>query len=547
MRRRTLPFFLLLLAMFTQMAASQDAKTAGTEDSLAAADQLYRTGKLEEASQRYEALLSANPRNFHARTKLMEVRLVQQRVDDAYELGKAGMALPAHTAEMLTAMGDVQFRRGEMADAEENYLHAIRVHAPGVGAQLGLNRLYRAYSMYRMAYDQLKMAHEIAPQDTEVQREWAYLLPRKERLKFLDEYLASPHPDDAESTQWMKEYADFLRATASRPAHSCRLVNKVEKTQTPLQSLMQDSTHLRGFGLMVKLNDRGYRMLLDTGASGIIVGRKAVEHAGLEKIARESIGGIGDKGEQSGYTAVAKHIRIGELEFEDCVVEVSDRTSVGGEDGLIGADVFDSYLVDIDGPGRMLRLSALPKRPDETARATALHTDDENAGAMENVGGDGNNDAPAELPRDRYVAPEMASWTRVVRFGHDLLIPTRVNDLPSMFFIIDTGSFDNTMGTSAARKVSKVYQDDTITVKGLSGEVNKVYTVNKATLQFSRFRQENENVVTYDLSNLSKSEGTEISGFLGFEMLRMLELKIDYRDGLVDFSYDPKRISPFAP
>jgi hypothetical protein len=28
---------------------------------------------------------------------------------------------------------------------------------------------------------------------------------------------------------------------------------------------------------------------------------------------------------------------------------------------------------------------------------------------------------------------------------------------------------------------------------------------------------------------------------LGFAMLRMLDLKIDYRDGLVNFTYDAKR------
>jgi hypothetical protein len=36
--------------------------------------------------------------------------------------------------------------------------------------------------------------------------------------------------------------------------------------------------------------------------------------------------------------------------------------------------------------------------------------------------------------------------------------------------------------------------------------------------------------------------GTEVSGFLGFGMLRVLDLKLDYRDGLVDFEYDPKRL-----
>jgi len=29
---------------------------------------------------------------------------------------------------------------------------------------------------------------------------------------------------------------------------------------------------------------------------------------------------------------------------------------------------------------------------------------------------------------------------------------------------------------------------------------------------------------------------------LGFAMLRLLDIKIDYRDGLVEFTYDPNRI-----
>jgi predicted aspartyl protease len=45
------------------------------------------------------------------------------------------------------------------------------------------------------------------------------------------------------------------------------------------------------------------------------------------------------------------------------------------------------------------------------------------------------------------------------------------------------------------------------------------------------------NTVTFDLSTISGSEDTEISGLLGMNLLKMLEMKIDYRDGLVDFVY----------
>jgi hypothetical protein len=233
---------------------------------------------------------------------------------------------------------------------------------------------------------------------------------------------------------------------------------------------------------------------------------------------------------------VAKRIRIGELEFEDCMVQVSERRWITGEEGLIGADVFRSYLVDIDSPARKLRLSPLPQRPGEAAATTALN-------AAEDAGDDSET-GDAALPRNRYVAPEMENWTRVFRFGHQLLIPTRVNDSSQMLFVIDTGAFANTLSTNAARKSTKVYEDERRVVRGISGKVNRVYTANRAKLQFSHFQQENQDVVTFDLSKFSANTGIEISGALGFNLLRVLEMKIDYRDGLVDFVYDPKRLPP---
>ncbi|HEY4900542.1 MAG TPA: aspartyl protease family protein, partial [Terriglobales bacterium] len=148
------------------------------------------------------------------------------------------------------------------------------------------------------------------------------------------------------------------------------------------------------------------------------------------------------------------------------------------------------------------------------------------------------------LPKDRYVAPEMAKWARIYRVGHDLLMPTHVNDSKAMLFILDTGAFSNMMSTRAARSVAKVSSDATIKVKGLSGEVNKTYSADKATLQFANIRQPNQDMVAIDLTGLSKNLGIEVSGFLGFSTFRQLEMKIDYRDGLVEFIYDPSKLPP---
>jgi Aspartyl protease len=150
------------------------------------------------------------------------------------------------------------------------------------------------------------------------------------------------------------------------------------------------------------------------------------------------------------------------------------------------------------------------------------------------------------LPRDRYIAPEMANWTKVFRFGHTMLVPTSVNDSKAMLFGLDTGAFSNILSVRAGRQVSKVNSEERLRVQGVNGAVNKVYSSEKATLRFAHFQQSNLDIITLDLSNISRHTGTDISGFLGFAMLRQLEIELDYRDGLVDFKYDPKRVSPFV-
>ena len=553
---RRLCFALLLSSALWLLTAAQagDSQTAPANSALAAADQLYTTGKFAEAADSYQAILKTDPKLVAAQVGLIRSLLREQKVDDALAAATSALAAQPNSPPLLAAMGDVDFRLAQMPEAEAAYHKALQIDPKQVRAYLGLARLYRVYSLNRHAYDELQRAHELAPDDPEVQRAWFNQLPRKERIAAIESYLAGPHPDNAEETANLKRYLDFLKALVDKPVHACRLVTKVEQTDTKLEAMRRDPTHIFGYGLIVKLNGHDARLELDTGAGGIVIGRKFAEKAGLTRISEERYFGIGDKGEQSGYTALAEHIRVGELEFENCIVHVSDRASITSEDGLIGGNVFASYLIDIDIPDQKLRLSPLPKRPDEPETTPALKTEEEQGGsegkseveadqAPAETDAQKNASAPAvrRLPMDRYVAPEMAKWTPVFRFGHALLIPTHVNDSPSMLFMIDTGANVSMLSQRAAKQVTKISVDPYSKVKGLSGDVQNVYRASKATLVFGHLAQKNQDVVTVDLSSISRHLGTEVSGFLGFDTLRMLQLKIDYRDGLVDFVYDASR------
>ena len=555
--RSALSFF-VLLSFLKLVAFADETKSSVSTPELAAADQLYRAGKFAEAEASYQAILKTDSKLVPAQVGSVRAMLRQQKIDEAMDEVNKALAQQPNEAPLLAAKGDVLFRRGEMTDAEGSYLAAKRLDPKSVRAYLGLARLYRSYSLYRKAYDQLQTAHEIASDDIEVQRAWLNMLPRKERLAAMEAYLGGPHPDDEEETKWMTEYLAFLKATADKPVHACRLVSKVEQTETKLETMYGPDIHrMRGIGLSVRLNDRNVHLLLDTGAGGIMVNHRLAEKAGLTRIAALHFGGIGDKGLQSGYTAVADHIRIGELEFQDCVVSVSDKGSVADEDGLIGADVLGAYLIDIDLPGMRLKLSPLPKRPEDIVAPKSLNSEGEeqaNAEQKEESATEPTTQEPKtppptakparRLPKDRFIAPEMADWTKVFRFGHSILVPTSVNDSKAMLFGLDTGAFSNLLSVRAGRLVAKVNSEDRVQIHGLNGNVDKVYSSENATLRFGHFQQSNLGIITLDLSSVSRHTGTEVSGFLGFAMLRQLEVELDYRDGLVDFKYDPKRVNP---
>jgi hypothetical protein len=132
----------------------------------------------------------------------------------------------------------------------------------------------------------------------------------------------------------------------------------------------------------------------------------------------------------------------------------------------------------------------------------------------------------------------MQNYTRAYRFGPRLLIPTSVNDHPEELFELNSGMFDNTISQNAARESTNIYSNGRTYIQGINGR--KEVNLTEVSLAFAHFR-EKKTIVALDLTNVSNSAGTEISGMLGFGMLVMLDVKIDYRDGLVDFTYDPNR------
>ena len=492
---------------------------------MAAALKLYRTGKFDEAIAAYNAIVPAGGSEAAAAyAGLARVYLQRKDPADAYAAALKAVALTPDRAPAIVAMGEVHYRQGEIPEAEADFLKPLQACNLDARAYLGLNRIYRATLNWKRAKTNIDQAYKLDPGDPDIRRAYLATLGGAERIKALQEYLAGDTDDDAEGRDRLKNELTVLEGESDHPQSVCRLFTKVTSTETRLERLLSDPQHIRKYALAVKVNGVPSRLMLDTGAGGIVIDRKIAEKAGVKSIVEDKLGGIGDKGEASAYLGYADKIQIGELEFENCFVQVVSGRSVIGDDGLIGANVFSHFLVDVDMPNEKFKLSELPPIPNESTGEISL---------------DAHATGQRQL-HDRYVPPEMKDYTKIFLIGHALLIPTSVNSFPSKLFLIDTGSFDNTLSVATAKEVTKISQSE-VQVKGLSGNVKNVYSASKATLVFSHFKQDREDLLTFDLTHMSDSVGTEVSGVLGFAMLRMLDIKIDYRDGLVNFTYDKNR------
>ena len=530
-----------------------------------------------KAESLYRADLAAHPGDANATAGLVHTLMHEQKVQEAADMAQVSLAAKPGTPALITLRGEVEFRQGTPWLAAKSANESSNLDPCNPRTYLLLADLYRISSLYASARRALLTAHQLDPNDPEIRGEWMGTLPIKQRIPEIEAYLASPTGSDAEDLRHLHSYLEHLKKLADQPRKSCHLVSPVATTEIPFISLMYDANHLRAFGLDVKLNNHSSRLEIDTGAGGLVVSRSVARRAGLKPFSQSEVGGIGDEGNKPGYTAYADSIRIGNLEFQDCMVEVIDSNhGMEDQDGLIGMDVFSRFLVTLDYPMRKLALGPLPPRPgDVRSTATSLNTSEEDPddsvastaptnedpkdehaprrgdadaasdGSTKNSLGDGSKvSAPTPVahgPFDRYVAPEMKDYTRVYRIGHDLILPASVSGKSIKLFIMDTGAWATTISPQAAREVTKVHTESGMEVHGIGGKVDKLYSADKVTFNFANLSQETFGVVGFDTSKISKDVGLEISGFLGATTLRMLTIHIDYRDGLVKFDYNPNR------
>ena len=253
------------------------------------------------------------------------------------------------------------------------------------------------------------------------------------------------------------------------------------------------------------LNGKTAKLWLDTGASWLTISRKLASRIGARKLAEQSMEGTGEGKATKSYLAWVDKLTIGDLEFHDCIVHVSEQMFLEGTDGLTGTSFFSHNLVTFDFPRQKLIFNPLPPRSDN-ATDPEVHS--------QQPGSNG--------PMQMFI------------FGHLPLVNTWVDRKTTGLFVVDTGSNSSVLSQKMAAQIGKA-NGLKKQLAGMSG-AGASTQADHVVLQFSPTEQPAQDLFTASLRSISANLGTEVSGMLGIATLNRMKITINYRDGWIEFS-----------
>jgi tetratricopeptide (TPR) repeat protein len=494
--------FLWILVMGSYAAAGETSK----------AEDLISESKSTEAISEYLSITGHILESEEAHLSLLRSLLEKDDLKEAKEAGEKALKLFPISSSLHVLWGNVLFRMAKTKEAMESYLKAIQLDPKNCRGYLELAKLHSFNFSRKSARNMIFRAYECNPEDPEILSTYIDNISLEEQIPLFEKYFQSMNSNTAgEHNGAMDSRKSFSRWDDQRTWKTVNPPEKAEIKLTPIQPSGRDAPS--GYGISALIKGRKVDLLLDTGASDILITRKLADKLGLQIMGSALIKGIGDSGEQKGSVALVPTVKIGPIEFQDCIIRTMDREPAGGNaDGILGLEQFKHYLVTLNLPKNILELNPLPP-----------------------IKGQPFDDRSSWKDLDRTIPPELASYTKIGKLGHLLMIPVIVNRKKSGFFLLDSGASTHLVDRHFAEQVTNL-KSSYGSIRGLSGQA-KTFIAQNITLQLGRFQQENDGMYAIDLKDMSRHLGMEIAGVLGHPLLRQFAITIDYRDGLINFNY----------
>jgi hypothetical protein len=484
------------------------------------ADTAFLAADFSKAADLYRATLASKPEQTEAAVGLIHALLKQQKVLEAKDVVQTLIGDKPASADLLTLRGEVELRSGEPWTAAETAAASAKLDLCKPENLLLLSRLASLSSRNATALKLLSAAHQLDPADPAIRSAWLDSLPIAQRIPELESYLAVPEGDDAELVEERKAQLEQLKKWAEAERPPCTLATSARGTIIPFTSIRTQRGDESYGAFDLTVNQRNIRLSLDTsynarlpidGVSGLLILKGAADRMGLVPIFHNMVPGIGPQKPRAGYVAIAESIKIGDLEFRNCAVQVMEGPYWSDADGSISTNLLSDFLITINFPNHKISLQPLPALPP------------------------GNS---THGLTDRFVAPEMKDFTPIYRVGTDLLLPTTVNRKFSELLLITTAMKYTTLSPEASHEIADGRRDSKYEVRDLSGTAETKFSAGDVSLSFAGFTQNVTHIASFDTARFTRDAGSEVSGLLGDATLLNTTMSIDLRDGLIKLEFD---------
>ncbi len=226
------------------------------------------------------------------------------------------------------------------------------------------------------------------------------------------------------------------------------------------------------------------RLLIDTGATGVVLlGRIARRGGFLPLAAGHSVGGGGD-GVQRSPRGLMPALEFGPLGYLDPLVTLVDQEidPTGRYHGVVGLAAFDGYRVTLD-----LFAGTLLIEP------------------------------PGELPGSTPY------WVVEGQLLVEAVVGSREPDL----FLLDTGHTRTLVSTRAVRTLDGALMGPAVAVQAIGGRLAGARALSGVPVRFQSGEVGPRDLVTADLDARNRAAGIEVAGFVGLDLLGGRRLVLD--------------------
>jgi tetratricopeptide (TPR) repeat protein len=491
-----------------------------------------------KAARLYRVMQQQDAGSLEAQAGLVRVQLGEGKIADAL---KAATDLAKATPQSVvaeTVLGETYLRRGEIDMASPILTKALSLDPCYGRARLEAARLESLSGYHASAAKHLAQAHALNPNDEQITVAWLFSLAPAQRYPLLKEFVEHAKYLNSDDREDLK--SNLLEGEAKMNSH-CTVSSPAAGTQTTLFENPIISKDPSAPSIDVALNGKKHRLRFSTSDGDVFFPWHTAQALGLTPLVKVSYAQLYRGGRLNYYFANLASLRIGDVEFKNCIVKVLDESGNGyeakvdadtnpsGSDGSIGAMFLADFLVHMDSMKKQLTLTPLPPIP--------ANLDSTGLPLWSDVSKSGGDPVPsinggAWGQRNRTVNTEMKSWTSLVSTRDRIWLPTFVGAGPAVLFLLELSDPWPRISTNAVNQAARIES----IANGKSAPPFHGYFIDFAGLMFPN---NSWTVVRYD--EFSKHLKLETSGTIGLEALRQTTFTLDLRDNLVHFTYDPSK------